>query len=364
MKKKKMSSGEEQVSLVYFWWIWLRIFVRKNIFERFRKFKARRPHRNFRLTRRRDYVRPLKIAGYWSFTKGVFRLIFGHKKTFFSLIALIAFSNFLLVGLLDQDFLTSLNDVIESTSGGFFSGGWGEVGKVGLIVVSTFSTGGLVQSPSESQQIAMILVVLFSWLAVVQLCRNIYSGRKNILIRDILYSCGAPIIPMAIIALIILVQMTPLFIGVVISSAANLTQFANAGVEQMLFAAAVFLLFSLSIYWVIGSIFALIIVTNQNSEMIVYPSQAVKIAGDMVIQRRLSVLLRMIWCAFVLSLIWIVVLIPAMLIINWLGSFVGFVKYLPVVQVLMVILTAFSLVFAAVYLYTLYRKIIDNDRKI
>ena len=359
-----MSSDEEQVGLVYFWWIWLRIFVRKNVFERFYNFRARRPHRSFRLTRRRDYVRPLKIAGYWSLAGNVFRLIFDNKKIFFKIIAIIFIFNTILIGLLDQDFLNSLNDVIESTSGGFFSGGWGEIGKAGLIIISTFSTGGLIQSPNSSQQIIMFLIALFSWLSVVQICRSIFSGRKNILIRDIIYSCGAPVVPIAVIVVIILVQMIPLFIGLIVSSAASLTQFANAGIEQMLFAAAIFLLFSLSIYWATGSVFALIIATNQNSETIIYPGQALKIAGDMVSQRRLAILFRLFWCVFILSLVWVVILAPVMILINSLKSSVGFLAHLPIVQVLMVILTAFSLVFFAVYLYMLYRKILDNDRKI
>ena len=54
-RKKILSSNEEQISLVYFWYIRIRIYLRKNILERFRKFKARRPHRSFKISRKRDY---------------------------------------------------------------------------------------------------------------------------------------------------------------------------------------------------------------------------------------------------------------------------------------------------------------------
>jgi len=47
-RKKILSSNEEQISLVYFWYIRIRIYLRKNILERYRKFKARRPHRSFK----------------------------------------------------------------------------------------------------------------------------------------------------------------------------------------------------------------------------------------------------------------------------------------------------------------------------
>lgn len=360
MKKKKMSSGEEQVSLVYFWWIWLRIFVRKNIFERFRKFRERRPHRSFRLTRRRDYVRPLKIAGYWSFTKGVFRLIFSHKKTFFSLIALIAFSNFLLVGLLDQDFLESLQEVASLTGGEFVQGFWGEISKAGLIVLSTFSTGGLVKMPNEYQQIVILFVVMFSWLTVVQLCRNIFAGNKRISLREALYSCGAPIIPTIAVVLVMLVQAVPMFVGIIISSAASLTSFASQGVEQMIFTAAVLLLFSLSAYWMVGSFFALIIVTIPGT----FPSQALRISGDMVSQRRLAILFRIIWCALIGVFLWMIIVMPIILATSWLNSTFEFTRTIPIVQISMLLMSSFSLVFSACYIYTLYRKIVDHDRKI
>jgi hypothetical protein len=98
MKKKLYSSGEEQIGIFYFWWISVRIFMRKNVLERFRKFRARRPHRSFRLSLRRDYVRPLKIAGYWSFTKSVFDLIRDNKRAFLSLAGLIVGFSFILIG--------------------------------------------------------------------------------------------------------------------------------------------------------------------------------------------------------------------------------------------------------------------------
>lgn len=48
-----------------------------------RNFLQRRPHRSFRLTKRRDYRRDLKIPGYWSLTSEACRLVWRNKKTFF-----------------------------------------------------------------------------------------------------------------------------------------------------------------------------------------------------------------------------------------------------------------------------------------
>ena len=90
MVRKKYSSDEEPVSALYFYWISFRIWLRKNLVRRFIEFRSRRFHRSFRLTRKRDYQRPLKIAGYWSFTKAVFHTISENKKSFLSLMMVIA----------------------------------------------------------------------------------------------------------------------------------------------------------------------------------------------------------------------------------------------------------------------------------
>ena len=98
MKERILSSNEKQISLVYFWWISVRIFMRKNIVIRFRNFKSRRPHRSFRISKRRDFVRPLNIDGYWRMVGDVFGLIRENKKMFASLVLLSALARVVLIG--------------------------------------------------------------------------------------------------------------------------------------------------------------------------------------------------------------------------------------------------------------------------
>lgn len=359
-KKKRLSSNEEQVSLFYYWWVLVLIWARKNIFKRFQEFKARRPHRSFRLTRRRDAIRPLNIAGHWSFTRGVLKFIFINKDKFFSLIFLAMFFSTILIGLMDRNFITSLQTVVDTSGSGTFEGFWGEIGKAGLIMASTFSSGGLVQSPSDYQKITIAIISLLIWLAVVQICRNILSGRKNFTLRDALYSCGAPIVPTAVISVVILIQMIPVFIATIIGASAKLVNlFVSSGIEQMAFFGAMFLLISLSIFWVMGSLFAMIIVTIPGT----YPFRALKIAGDMVSMRRLAIFRRVVFLFFILALVWSFTVIPIILITNWLRTLSDLFTYIPIIQISMLFMTMFSLVFSSTYIYMLYRKIVDADRK-
>lgn len=361
-KKKKLSSNKEQIGLLYYYWIVARIFIRKNILQRWRDYKKRRPHRSFRISRKRDYARPVDLDGYWKFTKQIFSIILNHKKAFAYLVGTIVFFNIFLIGILDQNFINSLQTVISTTGDGkLFSGGWGEIGKAGLIVFSTFSTGGLVQSPNPSQQLTMFMIVLFTWLAVVQMCRDIFAGRKKISAKDALYSCGGPIIPLAVIVIVIVVQAIPLFLATIIASAAKTTSFlAGSGVEQMVLMGAIGLLATISAYWIMGSIFAMIMCTNPG----IYPFQALKISGDMISQRRMIIFKRVFWALFIIALIWAIIVIPIIIIAGKLNGVMEWFKYIPIIQGSMLVVTAFSIVFFGVYVYTLYRKIIDYDRKL
>lgn len=358
MKERILSSNEKQISLVYFWWISARIFIRKNIVIRFRNFKSRRPHRSFKLSKKRDYTRPLEIGGYWNLLGSVFGLIRENKSIFRNLVFVSSLASILLVGLMDQNFVSSLQAVVDTTNGGNFEGFFGEIGKAGLVMAATFNSGGLVQYPTEIQQIMFAIIILFIWLATVQICRNILSGKKNLNLRDALYSCGAPIIPMTVIAIVILMQLVPVFIATIVGAAAKTTSFLSSGIEQAVFFSAILLLFSLSAFWVMGSIFAMIIVTIPGT----YPLQALKIAGDMVSQRRLAILKRILFLIFILALIWSIIIIPIIMLMNWLISINGFFVNIPIVPISMLLMSCFSCVLSSVYIYVLYRRIVDGDR--
>ena len=358
MKERILSSNEKQISLVYFWWISARIFIRKNIVIRFRNFKSRCPHRSFKLSKKRDYTRPLEIGGYWNLLGSVFGLIRENKSIFRNLVLVSSLASILLVGLMDQNFVSSLQAVVDTTNGGNFEGFFGEIGKAGLVMAATFNSGGLVQSPTEIQQIMFAIIILFIWLATVQICRNILSGKKNLNLRDALYSCGAPIIPMTVIAIVILMQLVPVFIATIVGAAAKTTSFLSSGIEQAVFFSAILLLFSLSAFWVMGSIFAMIIVTIPGT----YPLQALKIAGDMVSQRRLAILKRILFLIFILALIWSIIIIPIIMLMNWLISINGFFVNIPIVPISMLLMSCFSCVLSSVYIYVLYRRIVDGDR--
>ena len=93
-----------------------------------------------------------------------------------------------------------------------------------------------------------------------------------------------------------------------------------------------------------------------------YPLQALRIAGDMVSQRRLAILKRVLFLIFVLVLIWSAVLIPIIMLMNWLISINGFLVNIPIVPISMLLMSCSSCVLTSVYIYILYRRVVDSDK--
>lgn len=320
---------------------------------RYDAFMNRRPHRSFRMTRRRDYVRPLVLPGYFSFTREVTKLLWKYRKMFALLALVYVVLYAVLVGLQSQADYTSLSDTLTSTSNGLFSGGWGAIGKAGLLLASVFSTNYTTQS-TDAQQIFSVLIFLMTWLTTVWLLRNILAGHR-VKLRDGLYNSSAPLLSMALIALLVAVQLIPVAIAFIGYNAALNSGLLAGGVASMLFWLGAGLLAVLSLYWITSSLFAMVIVTLPG----MYPYQAIKTAGDIVLGRRIKLLLRWLWMALVVVVATLVVMIPIILLDMFLKDAWPAIQSVPIVPVAFVVWLAVMTIWVSSYVYMLYRKVVD-----
>ncbi len=327
----------------------------RGIKQRISAYLARRPHRSFRLTRRRDYKRELKMPGYIAFTSEVFKTLWSRRKLFLSLTVFYAVVSLLLAGMTSQETYKTITDTLNVTSGSLFNGGFGEVGKAGILFLTAL-TGGLSPQLSEVQQVYVFLLILLIWLCTVWLLRNLLAGHK-VRLRDGLYNSAAPIVATFLVSLLLIVQLLPLALAIIGYTAASLTGLLNNGIEAMLFWVAALLLGTLSLYWVTSTFFAMIIVTLPG----MYPFKAIKAAGDLVIGRRSRVLFRLLWLGLTVILSWAIILIPSILIDKWLKGIWSAISWLPVIPVELLALSSLTIVWISAYIYLLYRKVVDND---
>ena len=318
-------------------------------------YLAKRPHRSFRRTRRRDYARSLQLPGYFAFTNEVRRSLWKQRRTFFGLAAVYALITALLVGLSSQDTYTTITDTLRDTSGDIFQGNVGEVGKAGLLFLTAMS-GGFSQTLTEAQQVYAGLIALLTWLTTVWLLRSILAGHK-VKLRDGLYNAAAPILSTFIVAIVLIVQLLPLALALIAYSAAVSTGLLNSGVAAMLFWIAASLLAVLSLYWITSTFIALVVVTLPG----MYPLKALKTAGDLVIGRRIRILLRILWMGLGIFVTWAVVMIPIILLDTWVKGLWPATASIPTIPVTLLVLSSLTIVWSAGYVYLLYRKVVADD---
>lgn len=319
-----------------------------------KSLQPRSPHRSFRWTRRRDYVRPLDLPGYVAFSVYVLKTIGQHKKTFGGLALIYALLTTLLVGLASQTTYAQLADLLRSSSSEIFQGNFGQVRQAGVLLMATLS-GGFNPNLSDSQQLISGFFVMMVWLTTVWLLRAYMAGSTPRL-RDGFYNSGAPIIPTMILALVLIVQLIPAAIAAIGISAALPTGLVSQGVEAMLFWMVALLLGILSLYWVTSTSIALVVVTLPG----IYPFHALKTANELVIGRRLRIVLRMVWLVGITIVLWVVIMLPIILFDTWLKGVLPSIRLVPIVPVALVMTSTFSVIWIASYIYLLYRKVVDD----
>lgn len=322
-----------------------------------KKRKSNSLHKSFRLTKRRDSFRPLKLQKLMSFTIKVNRTVWQYKKELLTIALVYVILMYVFVGLSSQESYQSFADSIDEQASDLFSGFGGQVLRAMVLFFTAF-VGGLNGDLSVAQQLYMALIIVFGWLSIVWFLRNRLAGHR-IKVRDAFYNSGAPIAATVVVLTVVAFQLLPIGLAALGYSAASQSGLLDGGIESMTFWIAVVLLTVLSLYWLTSSFFALIIVTIPGT----YPFKALGIARDMVLGRRLKIVGRLVWMLVMTIVYWGVVLVPIILLdslLNYLWSWFGNV---PLVPITIMILSGFSIIWVSTYIYLFYRQVIDEDVK-
>ncbi len=317
--------------------------------------KTRRPHRSFRHTPRKIHQRPLQIEGYFRFSRMVLGQIWRERKFYLSMVLMVLVAGVLLTGIVSQDHYNNLKTALNQT----YKGGDSlsdQVFKTGLLLLSTASGGGFNPIDTEGKQLLSALLFLVAWLATIWYLRNRLAGHK-VKFRDSLYNSCGPMVATAIVGVYMLLQMIPLLIFVIFYAAAVNTGYASQGVEAMVLYSIMAVVVSLTIYWLEGSFLALIVATLPG----VYPLQAIKIAGDLTIGRRLKILYRLLWHGLQVFGLWVMTALPMALLYNWLSGRWQWLRSVPVIPALVTLLSVCSILWTYTYIYFLYRRIVEDE---
>ncbi len=323
---------------------------------RAKKFLSRRPHRSFRLTKRRDSKRSLAMPGYWNFTVYVLSILRSRWKVFVGLAALYAVLSVILGNMTSQDTYRQVGTLLEEAAPDVLQGSWGAVSQAGLVALSAFS--GNSATLTDIQKVYMTIIVILTWLSSVWILREVVAGRRPRL-RDGLYNGLAPLLSTVLVFLYLIAQLLPVGILAIVYSALSTVGVLSEGFGMYLFSAIAIVVGALTLYWMTATFIALVVVTLPG----MYPGHAIKIAGDLVVGRRLRIVNRILWMLLISLVAWAIVMVPIVMLDTWLSSRFdwGWLNWLPVVPLVAMLMSSVTSVWYASYIYLLYRKVVDDD---
>jgi len=193
----------------------------------------------------------------------------------------------------------------------------------------------------ESAGVYQVFIVLITSLAIIWACRQLLAGER-VNFRQPFYQGMYPFVPFILVLLVIGLQLIPLLLGNFLFSTVIENGLAVSVLEKAIWALLYAAFFVLSLYMIISSIFALYIVTLPNMT----PLVALRSARELVLHRRLAVLLRLIFLPVILFLMSVVFIFPLILFVPGM------------VETVFYLTSALSLVVFHAYLYNLYRALL------
>lgn len=321
------------------------------------KKAAKNPlHRSFRRSYREDYERPFEAPGLMTHAVASFKMLFKNWRLFLPFILIIVVLNIVLVGLMSEDTYVTFQNSLDETAKDIQAGELGTFARSGLLLISTITTGGLSQGMTESQQFAAIILFLVTWLVTIYLVRQRLAGHK-LKLRDGLYNALAPFISTLLVVAVMFIEAIPLMIVVITYSAAVATNFLATPFYALIYFIFAALLSLLSIYLLSSSLIGLIAVSAPG----LYPMVAVRTASELLAGRRIKFIIRIFYLFFVLVVIWVLVMLPLIALDLVLKQALPALQGVPVVSFELLFMTCFSTVYATIYLYLFYRRLLDYD---
>jgi hypothetical protein len=279
-----------------------------------------------------------------------------HWRLFLLLTLVYAAIMVLLGAITSQDVYATITELFSGAGADVAEGGIGAFAEAALVTLATFASGG--SNLTAEQSVYLGFTLMFSWLATVWLLRELLLGRRPKL-RDGLYNSGAPILSTVGVLVVMAIQAIPVGIVMLAYAALSAIGFIDDGFGAMLFWLFASVVVAMVLYWLTSTLLALVVVTIPG----MYPLRAVRVAGDLVVGRRLRILLRLLWGALLAAITWSLLLIVSVLLDNLLRAALPNLSGFSAVPYISAVASAAAMVWFATYVYLFYRKVVDDDAK-
>lgn len=314
-----------------------------------------RLHKSFHRSYREDYQRDLEVPGMMYHIFATFKIIFKNWKLFLPLLIIVVVLNSVLVGIMSESTYTQFQDILDQTSMQVAGGDIGNMAKAGLLLISTVTTGGLSGESSEAATVFGVIIFLIIWLVTIFLLRHRLAGHK-VKLRDGLYNAMTPLISTFVVFAVAVIQCIPIFLLIIVYSAAVQTDFLATPFYAFLFFVFAALMIILSGYLLSSSLIALVAVSAPG----LYPLKALSAASDLMAGRRVKFILRLVALLIALAIMWVIVMLPLIVFDLWMKTF-EWTAGIPFIPVCLNIMTCFTAIYVTAYLYLYYRWMLNYD---
>ena len=303
-------------------------------------------HRSFRRSYREDYQRETKLPSIMQHILETFRIIFKNWRLFLPLILIAVVLQVLLVGVMSEANYNKLQESIGESNEGF--------GKASILLLSTTRTIGFTSESAGATLVFQALIFVMVALTTIFILRFLLA-KKKIKLRDALYNAMAPMVPMAILFLVVMMECIPILLLTIAYTAAVQTEFLNTPFYALLFFGFAGLMILISGYLLTSSLIAFVAVSAPGT----YPLAALNLAAELMRGRRMNLILRLIALIMVIVIMWVIIMIP-IIMFDLAVKGIVFVAEVPIVPILLMVMISFTNVFVTAYLYLYYRWLLDN----
>lgn len=194
-------------------------------------------------------------------------------------------------------------------------------------------------------------IILTLWLTTIFIMRHELKGEK-VSLRDGLYNAMTPFWSSLLILIVLAIECLPICFVIIGYSAAIETNLFADVLALILFILFALAMVALTVYLLSGTLMAMIAVSAPG----MYPLTALSLTREVMKGERLKFILRLLVMGLVLVGVWVVVVGIALLLNLWLNNVL-------IVLYSIYLALCMSVIFAAVYLYLYYRKVLKMEEK-
>lgn len=274
-----------------------------------------------------------KLPNVWHLSQRALALVWRHKKLFIGIMLIYGFLDLLLVkgfsGNLD---LTTIRSNFDQAFSGRVTSG---------LAVFTLLVGSAASGSSDTAGVYQLVLLVTTSLAIIWGIRQVIAG-ASIRIRDTYYRGMYPLVPSALVLLVVLLELIPATLGLGIYSTAVNNDIATTGLEQIIFIVIALALTLVSLYMLTSAVFALYIVTLPDMT----PLKALRSARDLLRNRRWTVLRKVLFLPLALLVIGALIMLPIIIVVTAIAQWIFFVLALLALPIL------------HTYMYGLYRELL------